>query len=156
MTVESKEQFPMGLIPLQIGSYEQVAYPQKITAEEELILKVTGGSRPSRFNPRLAVGRKVLLFPRWRPLLLTLAWLREVRVVPKRHARPPLRNNSSLQLSEETSKYQANDRGCYRSLVNISFGGYRFGARGYFHSHEPRASSAPEEENRSESTDSAV
>lgn len=68
----------------------------------------------------------------------------------------PLRNNTLPRLSEDASKYQANDRGCYRSLIIISFGGYRLGARGFFHSLEFRTAFAAKEESRDKTTASAL
>ena len=39
------------------------------------------------------------------------------------------RNNLLLQLSEEASKYQANDRGSYSTITDVPSRGHRFGAR---------------------------
>ena len=67
-----------------------------------------------------------------------------------------LRNNSLLQLSEEASKYQANDRGSYSFIINLSFGGYRFGARGFGYTSDPGAAVASRQENAGQRIASAV
>ena len=77
------------------------------------------------------MGEKVhLLFNRFEvltiflnPMMFSCILLIEAscKVTPK--------NNLLFQFAEEESKYQANDRGSYSSLIDFLTGGYRLGAR---------------------------